>query len=269
MSFRSRYWTCSRFADWIRGEEKPEAASFEEWDKWRFKTKIANPIRYWIAEEGLGYLQDTIFWIPDQLHSLSCYVNNRWVTKTHCLKTGLEPGSWYDLDTRLLHGIFNELVEFVEIECAWIGVCFDSAARKKYHVPWWRRWCRVWRSPEAGIEHLKWASSLVFDESCGADPNNPEYGKPTPQAISAKKILEIYYWWKTVRPNRADPHDVSGWTKYCNEKEGSIFSTNESEEQKENVRKMLDFMSSLEAQYEKEDTEMMKQLIEIRASLWT
>ena len=48
---RINYWSCSKFADFIRGEKKPFALSWEDWEKWRADNKKKHPCRYWIAEE--------------------------------------------------------------------------------------------------------------------------------------------------------------------------------------------------------------------------
>ena len=43
----------------------------------RKQAEEAHPIRYWLADDGLDYLQKIVFWIPDKLHSIKYYVNNR------------------------------------------------------------------------------------------------------------------------------------------------------------------------------------------------
>ena len=34
---RIKYWNCCKFADWIRGEKKPEALTMEDWKIWKQK----------------------------------------------------------------------------------------------------------------------------------------------------------------------------------------------------------------------------------------
>ena len=57
---RNHYWTCSKFADWLRGTPKPGAETSDGWRVWHKKAKSAHPFRYWLADDVLGYLQ-TIF----------------------------------------------------------------------------------------------------------------------------------------------------------------------------------------------------------------
>jgi hypothetical protein len=108
------------------------------------------------------------------------------------------------------------LQDFVEVELAWWHVVWDEEARKQFNSPWyatgWFRW-RTWRSPQAGLDHLDWAMTLTNTDWC--TPEDPEYGKPTGQAIRAKEIKELYLWWTVTYRARPDPYDASGWTEYC------------------------------------------------------
>ena len=87
--------------------------------------------------------------------------------------------------------MFDELVNFVEVELAWKNVAWDEEARKKYNTPFyavgWFRW-RTWRCPESGLDYLKWSQSLMLDESWGIPTDHKDYGQPTRQAQNAKEI---------------------------------------------------------------------------------
>jgi hypothetical protein len=276
------YWTCSKFADWVRGTPVGGAKSSEEWDEWRAKAKIKK-FRYWLAETGIGFVQEVVSYIPEKINSFRYYLNNRFVVRSNSLtahKDDIKPGEWRDLSHRILPCLFNELVDFVEIECAWINVCFSEEKYKKFKTPFWRknwyfRWFVQWRSPEAGIDYLVWASGLKFDESMYVKPEDKNYNKPTPQAEGAKEILALYYWWKNTYKKRPDVYEVSGWSDYCNKKReedsdgGWIFSKEKTKEEQKQVQKMLKDIRKLEAQYEKEEEEMMIRLIKVRDSLWT
>jgi hypothetical protein len=270
---KSSYWSCSKFADWLRGTSKPNAETSKGWSEWNKLAKSKYPFRYWIAEEGLYYLQNFINWPKEQLENIRYYINNRWISKSHALTAhpkDIEPGKWCDVGNRFLPCLFNELVDFVEIETAWHHVLWDNEARKKYQTPWWRinyfRW-RTWRCPEAGISHLEWASELTY--------TNPK-GKlvPTRQALAAREILNLYYWWKEEYPNRPDPHEASGWSEFCNrarKENNSVFAvleTDNPEHQKESTR-ILKICKKIEDAQIKEDTQMLIRLIKIRNSLWT
>ena len=276
---RFNYWTCSKFADWVRGSGKPESATFRDWRTWRIQAKAKNPIRYWIAEEGLDHLQKIVYYIPDRLNDVRYYINNRWVTRTHCLTAhprDIKPGVWSDVGSRFLPCLFNELVNFVEVEQAWHHVRWNDEEKMKFQPTWlrtgWLRW-RNWRSPEAGLAHLKWAANLKFDAHMGISTSDPEFGTPTQQAIAAKEIIVLYKWWTEKRPNRPDPYEVSGWNKfYVNDRskdDEDFFSDEQTEHEKLDSRKALNIANQIEKSYAKEDEEMMIRLIRIRESLWT
>lgn len=276
---RSNYWSCSKFADWLRGTPKLKAGTSREWAQWKRASKETHPIRYWLVEEGLDYLQNTWMWIPDRLNDIRYYINNRWVTKSHALTAhpkDIKPGDWCDVGNRFLPCLFNELVDFVEIEQAWHHCLWNEEEQKKYQVPWWRRgWLRwrTWRCPEAGVEYLKWAANLKVDETMGAKPSEDGYGEPTFQAKSAQEILELYHWWKEVRPKRPDPYEVSGWSAICDRRRkkypDELLPEDETKKEQKETRQSLDILHKLEEQYEQEDEDMMVRLIRVRRALWT
>jgi hypothetical protein len=278
---RSSYWSCTPFADWIRGTAKLKAGTSEEWDQWTTEAKLRHNFRYWLAEDGLDYIQKFVYYIPDRLNDVRYYINNRWVSHSHCLTAhprDIKPGSWRDVGNRFLPCLFNELVDFVEIEQAWHHCIWSDEAKTKFNVPWyrkgWLRW-RTWRCPEAGMEYLTWASGLKIDESMAVNPGEKGYGEPTYQAKAAKEIIELYTWWTTTYRNRPDPYDASGWTDHCEamrvkypSKMFASLNTKDKEDRKasDKAHKLL---RKIEAAYEKEDEQMMIRLIRIRESLWT
>jgi hypothetical protein len=232
-------WCCSKFADFIRGESKPFALGWDEWDEWHKNAKNKRPLRYWLAETGLKKLQNFVYFPYDLYHTLDIYIKNRWFSKLHYLDTGLKPGQYYDLDTRILHGLFNELVDFVEIELAHLSR-WDR--NKKYKF-------KNGRCVEAAYDYLEWASKITYNEDYGFSANDPDYGKLTDQAKDAIKIKELYEWWKYKRPNRYNPYDV-----ITEETHGDYYF------------KLID---EIEKADEAQDTEKLIELIKIRTSLWT
>ena len=283
---RKNYWSCSPFADWLRGTPKPGAQTGLGWAQWRKASKEKNPIRYWMAEEGLDYIQSFLWWPIDRVYSVKYYINNRWVTRTHCLTAhprDLPRGEWRDVGNRFLPCLFNELVDFVEIELAWANFRWDEQARQKHKVPWWANgwWrIRIYRNPAAGLDYLDWSSKLVKNEDWGLNPGDPEYGEPTHQALGAIETLALYKWWKEVYPNRPDPHDISGWTSHCKlirdraRSEGfdeftMMGSEYNTEEEDQRSTKALDLSNKIEEEYKQEDEAMMVRLIKIRDYLWT
>ena len=281
MAQHTHYWSCSPLADWIRGTNKLKAGTAEEWNEWTTRAQMKHNFRYWVAEEALGDIQDFVTWPIRSLHSIKYYINNRWVSRTHSLTAharDIKPGDWCDVGNRFLPCLFNELVDFVEIEQAWSQIAWgNNTARVKYDPPFWAsgwfRW-RTWRCPQAGIDHLDWAMTLKFDEDW-LTKDNPKFGKPTPQAESAKELKELYVWWTETYRNRPDPYDASGWTDHCEamrlKNPGSMFASLNAKDpaDKKASNKAHKLLQKIEAAYEKEDEAMMIRLIKARDSLWT
>ena len=277
---RSHYWTCSKFADWIRGTAKLSAGTSEEWDAWTTRAQMKHNFRYWLAEEGLDYLQTIVYYIPDKLNDVRYYINNRFVSRSHSLTAharDIRPGSWSDVGNRFLPCMFNELVDFVEIEQAWHHCMWSDDAKTKFDVPWyrsgWLRW-RTWRCPQAGLAYLTWASGLVIDKDMGAEPGSDGYGEPTYQATAAKEIIALYTWWTETYRNRPDPYEASGWTAVCEASRAANggrlhFGTEKDPVLKKASDKAHKLLQKIEKAYEAEDEAMMIRLIKIRQSLWT
>jgi len=275
---RSNYWSCSKFADWIRGTAKLGAATSEEWDEWRTTAQMSHNFRYWVAEEALDAVQNFVNWPMDKLNDIRYYINNRWVSKSHALTAhprDIRPGSWSDVGNRFLPCLFNELVDFVEIEQAWHYVMWNDEERVKYNVPWyrsgWLRW-RTWRCPEAGLAYLTWASTLTNEEFL--EEGEKHKAEPTYQATAAKEIIELYTWWTQTYRNRPDPYEASGWTAVCEAQRlanGGKLSWGVEKDPvlKKASDKAHKLLQKIEKSYEEEEEAMMIRLIKIRQSLWT
>lgn len=190
---RINYWSCSKFADFIRGEKKPYALTLEEWRKWRKKQKKERPIRYWISDNLLNKIQDFIYFPIDLYDSIKYYIKIRFILKTHYLKTGLNPGVYHELDTRILHGLFNELVDFVEKDLAHLS---KWNKEKKYKF-------KKGKSKEAAYDYFDWASTQKNEDDVESQ-----------QAIDSKIIKELYEWWTTIRTNRKDVYEIFTKEKY-------------------------------------------------------
>lgn len=279
MSFHNRYWSCSAFADWLRGTRKPTAESSSGWRVWRELASQTHPWRYWLAEEGLDHIQNFLTWPAQKLYDIKYYINNRFISRTHALtahRRDIKPGQWCDVGNRFLPCLFNELVDFVEVELAWFHLVWEGKKKRaKYNMPWWAvGWWRVrlWRCPQAGLDNLDWQMNLVHDEDwVGAD--DPLYGKPTLQAEAAKEIHDLYQWWTVQRPSRPDPYEASGWSAICERRRerspGEFLPEDNSDEERAESKHSLDLLHKLEEEYEAEDEAMMIRLIKIRRSLWT
>lgn len=267
------YWSNSKFANLVRGTDKPFAGTGDEWKEWEITAKSRHPIRYWIAEEGFDYIQRIVFWVPDKLYSMKYYIVNRWVDQSYALvahSKHIKRGKWMDLNQRILYCLFDELVDFVEIEKAYSNFRWDEEKQKD--KKWWQvgKWrTKTWRNAEAGIDYLNWEMTLTNEE--WLDEDKKHEAKPTTQAESAKEILDLYTWWTETYPNRPDAYDVSGWSAHCEEQEkrGIGFMETDPLEDKAKTREILDKSHEIEAAYEKEDEEMLIRLIKVRGSLWS
>jgi hypothetical protein len=281
MAQHSTYWSNTKFAEWIRGVEKPHALTSQGWKQWNREAKKKYPIRYWIAEDALDWLQDFVTWPIRKIYDVKYYINNRWITRTHALTAhprDLQPGTWCDVGNRFLPCLFNELVDFVEIEQAWHHCIWSDEVKTKFAVPWWAKgWFRIrtWRSAEAGLEYLGWASELRVDE------NDPE-SEYTQQATAAQEIVSLYHWWVDIRPMRVDPMDASGWTALCEQRRLErqaadpdhddldwLGSHSDTAAKRAESSRVLDLSHQIEAEQEAEDEEMMIRLIRVRSALWT
>ena len=261
VGYRSRhdYWTCGKFADWIRKhtgvDPKPHAATAEEWCEWHGNNdhKLGSKI----ADEWLDVLQDIWMFIPDVYHRVSVYVRNRYIDKPHYLDTKLTKGEWHEFDTRLVHGMFEALVTFVEDEKASMQ---RWTSDEKFKLP----------NAEKGIQYLEWEMTLGEEK-----PDDPDYHPMPEQAARAKETLEIYYWWKNERPKRKEPGEAVGlWAfhdKHRNDEDGfwCMMSHKFEGEDKKEYHRLLDLSNEEETRQYNEDTEMMIRLVKLRNALWT
>jgi len=274
---RSHYWCCSKFADWLRGTPSPGALTSDGWDEWTKQATKAHPFRYWLADDALRFCERIFYYPTDKLYDLKYYINNRFITRTHSLTAhprDIRPGDWCDVGNRFLPCLFNELVDFIEVEQAWHHIAWNEEERKKFKTPFWAfGWMRVrtWRCPEAGLAHLDWEMTLNNNE--WLDPTHKDYNKPTPQAVKAKELKELYTWWTVTRPARPDPHQASGWSDYCEQvrilNDGRLFGSKKTPELEKLSKKSMKLLHKMEADFEKEDENMMIRLIKVRNGLWT
>lgn len=276
----SRHYSSLPFFKWVAkqfGIKKPIALGWGEWEEWDITTKLEHPIGWFFCETLPGWLEKPGDWFVDPITSAKYYFINRFIDQRHVLKTGLKLGQWNEFETRLLHGMFNELIDFVEIESAWNSMMWaDDETRKLYNMPWyytnyWLRW-RTWRSPQAGLQHYRWASTLRWNASDDSDC----IGKKTPQAEAADEVIELYHWWKFQRPSRGDPWVASGFRQFwdsMDEKYGDNWLLGSkpkiTDEEQAEYRRLSDRNNNMEEEWDDEDTAMMCRLVKIRRSLWT
>lgn len=183
--FRHRiynYWNCSKFADFVRGTPKPLVLTDAGWKQWQTTTQKNSPIRYYLAETFLKNFQKVIMFPINLVDNILYYLHNRFILKTHYLESDLKSGEWYDYDTRILHASFNELVKYVQIDCAKIYLKFNKNGYKPSNGL--VNYFRPWRSEKAGLEYLDMLTDMGYNDS-------------------TKKIKQLYMWWIYTRPARS------------------------------------------------------------------
>lgn len=209
---------------------QPKYATIQEWQYWEETSKKENPFIYWFLGDFLYKLEHIAMSPYNLFDSFRVYVRNRFFDKTHTLQTRLKKGRYWEIDTKILHGCFEALVDFVEIENTTMMLWTNNEEAKKY----WRYKSRIFRfksirSRELGLKYLRTTS--------GTDPEYVVCQKRD------QEIIDLYLWWKDERPKRVDPYML---------KDTPITSIIE-----------------LDTQQEEEDTEKLKQLIGLRGGLWT
>jgi len=234
--------------------KEPVALPLNEWLKWQEEQKKNRPIMYFCQLVVWQKIKDICEDIQRKLWDDTIHaIKFRTTHKYNVLHTGLEP-NYYDLDTRILHGLFNELVNFVECEKAWMNVVWGKEPGK-------RGLFERFRSPELGIQYLQSEIDLEGDEN-------------KVNAETAKETLALYKWWKEVYLTRPDPIDASGWSAYLDlrrEQGHDILEhhNNRSEDEKQKEQMLIRNLNEIEEAYAKEEEEMLLRLIKIRKSLWT
>lgn len=186
------------------------------------------------------------------------YTVKNWINqyRTRTLRIQTLDATYHDADSVLMHAVFQVLVDYVEVDCAWLNVVFDREL-----LTWDIRLKHAlgleFRSRHHGVAYLQWEQEL-----------RDEKGKEVAQAITAKKIYDLYWWWKDARKFRIDP-----WSLVKARWDPEWFSdtpvSDDDFNARELWRKQSDDAQRLEDQYYQEDTDKMKELIELRAHLWT
>lgn len=276
----SRHYSSSRLFVWLRKKfniVKPTALPWGGWAIWDRELKTTRPLAYFFTEALPDILEVPVKWVTDPINNLRYYVRLRFGFKTHYLHTGLKAGDWHELETRMLHGMFNEVVNFIEVEKANHAIAWsDDKTKNKYHVPWWRRFhylhWSVWRCADAGIDHLKWEMNLD-------NPDSADYTQNSSQAEAARELMILYVWWTKIRVIRDDSsaYDEVGYTSFSrelDEKYGEdwMFSSGRKSLTAAEQNKRSELSSAaqeLEDAWHLEDEKMLIRLIKLRRTLWT
>lgn len=244
-SYWSHSWVAKLTAKWLGAPPCPTSATMEEWNEFDKNQKTNFALQEHI-EDFLGGLQNVLMFPHDVYYTIRCYFHNRFRNQMHVLHTDLEPGQYYDYDTRLLHGMFESFAEFIEIEQT--------------------------------LDNLKWELTLTNDfEWLPKDKAalQPEFGMPSPQAVAAVEKMALYTWWRVTRPARVDSYEASGFATWSAEQKNdddnvfSLFVDDGDEVKKETRAALSKKWHEIDDQHDKEDEDMMIRLIHIRRSCWT
>jgi hypothetical protein len=244
------------------GIEKPYALPWGEWQKWTDTTREQKPVGFFLTETLPGFLGNSWKKISSPYHDTCYYVRNRFIRRSHMLRTDCAPGDYMDTDDKILSALANAVIDHVEIELAfksrWCGTEESKAAK-------WKNG----RCPELGLAHIAWEKTLLNDDASGFDESHELYNTPSSQAESAIELEKIYLWAKG-RNTRPDPYDVSGWTAYCDKyRDQGLFNEITDDQQMAEKTAALAALRAMEDAQLQEDTDMLIQLIRIRGSLWT
>lgn len=235
---------------------KPYALPYPDgWSLWEKNTKDQHPYWYFVLETVPEFFDDiwySIMYYPRKLKSI---YRCRFKHKYYLVDTGLDKNQYHEIEERLLHANFSLLKQFVEKEKAWMQTVFANNKDENKGLS----------EREKGLKYLDWEISLTYNSDYCVEETDSQFGKPTPQALAAKTVKELYLWYVDERPKRIDPYELSGWSDYCSlnkELKDTLKDTTES-------KKILKKLDKIEKQYRDEDTKMLKKLIDVRESLWT
>lgn len=249
-----------KFRKWMNFNP-PDALDMDGWNDFRDEFRKKAAIRYFIKYAIIRRIER----IYDRIGKLGWDIRYRTIRKYHLINTKLDPG-YHDIDTRMIHGNFELLVDYVEIECANIETAFKPEERKaalgwRYYLPALLRF-KEFRSRELGIKHLEWEMTL-------ASPTLSEYDRNFGQAQRAVQVVLLYTWWKEVYPNRQDLkypdiEDDENSLRFLSakwKKNNPNISAKISQWSKDSFQQELD--------WDTEDEEMLISLMKIRKGLWT
>ena len=240
-------------------QDMPEAATPEEWDEWNTQAQ-ANKVRWFFAKILPDWFVSVFIYPYENIRSK---LKNKYIRKYNLIKIhSLKATEWHSTDSRLMHGMFQLLVDLVELEKAHLQIVFSEDNLPKYMYK------ANYRSAKMGMKYIDWEISLGKEGGIN-------------QSKNAKKIKDLYIWWADARPKRTDLMNVKGpmgvstneyYEDTTSDKTGrATFShigrkKDENPELYESVNKAY---NDAEEMYEKEDEKMLIQLIKLRKYLWT
>lgn len=224
----------------------PKYATIQEWANIQ-KEMRQKKLCYWLIEKIPRRLsvwkmrgRDAVMKVKYRFHPDHQY---------HIIRTGLSP-DYYEIDQRMLYGMFNLLVNYVEVELAWLYHLSHPDVDES--------------GDETGLLALDWQI-----ENNEADSQHNSY------AENFKEMKALYLWWTVDRPERERLHEARSSAFYSSrfdldsEKSVMEIMAERTAEEKEESSQFHEKELAIEEQHDDEDTEMLIRLIRIRASMWT
>jgi len=209
-------------------------------------------------------------WIEDFMYDLTClprrskYWFLRKFTKTK-IKVPELHGGYHDTDTIMLYTNFQLLVTFMEEEVAHMyDICLKDYEPAKHLTPKTKR--------EKAETYYLWE-----DDMTGRSQQEIDHYKE--QKERELKIVNLYRWWKDERPARKDKwEELVAWEKETgfvpfhfkpSQNNCSEMVSHDSHPLWPKYRQLTDAAAKTDEDWQAEDTEKLKQLIELRHHLWT
>lgn len=228
-----------------------DADYWVEFDK-SFKENA--PIRYFITRGGFFKFKSKIKY---KFIHIKDAISYRVFFRYHIIDSGLPPG-YYDECELILHTNFSILVDYVERTSAFKSIRYDNLKETlgyKRFLPWFIV-RKIYSSRELGVEHLEWEISLKEE--------NPV------QSYTAAEVLDLYTWWKDIRPYREMVKYPDG-IRSNGQHVLLHLSKKWREENPESHRiwqEWADSMNKQEEEFYEEDQKMLERLIKVRRNLW-
>jgi len=178
---------------------------------------------------------------------------NQW----HLIDTKLPPSDWYDTDTKMLHGMMELCVDFVEKESTGEYMPFSLSNNKNRNKNIKKEWKKI---DNVKDPHLKKMEKSIFESQIKSD----------------NEIMKIYKWWKDYpRRRREIDNAITYWYTFCMKfkKKDSLFPfpntkvMNKKEIRDEKALRRITHI--LEAKLAKEETEYLIRLVKVRKYMWT
>lgn len=112
--------------------EKPECATWDQWEEWEAKTKKERPVAYFFRESlPLFFLRSWDRFVHEPWYWMKC----RFWYRYNVVRIKTLPPTWCDRDEVLLHAAFQILTDYVEREQPWEFTATPEEIQEAYGGP--------------------------------------------------------------------------------------------------------------------------------------